>query len=55
MIRLHKLTTYCFSEELGMFDLPGSRAWLGMIHPDQETLHIPGPIENPISIWVRIK
>lgn len=38
-----------------MFDVPGSRAWMGMIRNKQEALDIPGPINQSISIWVCIK
>jgi len=41
-----QLTTRCdyFSNRLGMFDVPGSKAWLGMIRPRQEALNIPNAL-----------
>lgn len=35
-----------------MFELPGSRAWLGMVKKRQEFLKIPDPVTKPLSIWV---
>ncbi|XP_024946989.1 A disintegrin and metalloproteinase with thrombospondin motifs 6 isoform X2 [Cephus cinctus] len=37
---------------LGMFDVPGSKAWLGMIRGKQEALNIPGPITEELVILV---
>ncbi|XP_026825509.1 A disintegrin and metalloproteinase with thrombospondin motifs 7 [Ooceraea biroi] len=37
---------------LGMFDVPGSKAWLGMIRPRQEALNIPGPVTEDLVILV---
>ncbi|XP_014473805.1 PREDICTED: A disintegrin and metalloproteinase with thrombospondin motifs 7-like [Dinoponera quadriceps] len=37
---------------LGMFDVPGSKAWLGTIRPRQEALNIPGPITEDLVILV---
>ncbi|XP_046475361.1 A disintegrin and metalloproteinase with thrombospondin motifs 6 [Neodiprion pinetum] len=35
---------------LGMFDFPGSKAWLGMIRARQEALNIPGPVSEELVI-----
>ncbi|EGI62483.1 hypothetical protein G5I_09163 [Acromyrmex echinatior] len=35
---------------LGMFNVPGSKAWLGMIRPRQEALNIPGPVTEDLTI-----
>lgn len=43
-----------FSNRLGMFDVPGSKAWLGMIRPRQEALNIPGPVSEDLVILVNI-
>ncbi|XP_011867754.1 PREDICTED: A disintegrin and metalloproteinase with thrombospondin motifs 6-like [Vollenhovia emeryi] len=40
---------------LGMFDVPGSKAWLGMIRPRQEALNIPGPVTEDLIILVLAK
>nr|XP_012218605.1 PREDICTED: A disintegrin and metalloproteinase with thrombospondin motifs 6-like [Linepithema humile] len=40
---------------LGMFDVPGSKAWLGMIRPRQEALNIPGPVTEDLVILVSPK
>ncbi|XP_018396966.1 PREDICTED: A disintegrin and metalloproteinase with thrombospondin motifs 6-like [Cyphomyrmex costatus] len=40
---------------LGMFNVPGSKAWLGMIRPRQEALNIPGPVTEDLTILVLAK
>ncbi|KAL6256987.1 hypothetical protein P5V15_011923 [Pogonomyrmex californicus] len=40
---------------LGMFNVPGSKAWLGMIRPKQEALNIPGPVTEDLIILVLAK
>ncbi|XP_077275525.1 A disintegrin and metalloproteinase with thrombospondin motifs 7 [Temnothorax americanus] len=40
---------------LGMFDVPGSKAWLGMIRPRQEALNILGPVTEDLIILVLAK
>ncbi|XP_046737728.1 A disintegrin and metalloproteinase with thrombospondin motifs 12-like [Diprion similis] len=35
---------------LGMFDVPGSKAWLGMIRARQEALNIPGPVSEELVV-----
>lgn len=35
-----------------MFNVPGSKAWMGMIRNKQEALDIPGPINETVVIWV---
>lgn len=37
-----------------MFNVPGSKAWLGMIRPRQEALNIPGPVTEDLTILVNI-
>ncbi|XP_048507993.1 A disintegrin and metalloproteinase with thrombospondin motifs 6-like [Athalia rosae] len=37
---------------LGMFDVPGSKAWLGMIRAKQEALNIPGPVADDLVILI---
>lgn len=36
-----------------MFDVPGSKAWIGNIRTRQEAINIPGPISENLTIWVR--
>ena len=35
-----------------MFDVPGSKAWLGMIRAKQEALNIPGPVTEDLVVLV---
>ncbi|XP_019697452.2 A disintegrin and metalloproteinase with thrombospondin motifs 6 [Harpegnathos saltator] len=37
---------------LGMFDVPGSKAWLGTIRPRQGALSVPGPVTEDLVILV---
>lgn len=45
---------FIISETLGMHDVPGSKAWIGLIRTSQLALTIPGPISRPLTIWVNI-
>ncbi|XP_066903707.1 A disintegrin and metalloproteinase with thrombospondin motifs 6 [Halyomorpha halys] len=38
--------------KLGMFNASGSMGWLGMKKPNQEILEIPGPVVEPLEIWM---
>lgn len=38
-----------------MFDVPGSKAWLGLIRTKQEALEIPGPISAKLDISVNLQ
>ncbi|KAL0270771.1 UNVERIFIED_CONTAM: hypothetical protein PYX00_008067 [Menopon gallinae] len=38
--------------KLGMYSVPGSQAWLGMLKSRQEALTIPGPVTRPLTIWI---
>lgn len=35
-----------------MYDVPGSKAWLGLIRTNQEAIEIPGPVTELLQIWV---
>lgn len=37
---------------LGMYNVHGSNAWVGMIRTKQEAISIMGPLNEVISIWV---
>ncbi|XP_015440353.1 PREDICTED: A disintegrin and metalloproteinase with thrombospondin motifs 7-like [Dufourea novaeangliae] len=39
-------------DRLGMFDVAGSKAWLGTIRPSQEALNIPGPVMADLLILI---
>nr|CAD7396096.1 unnamed protein product [Timema cristinae] len=39
--------------ELGMFDLPGMKVWIGMIKYRQEAFNIPGPTQTPLAFFVQ--
>lgn len=43
-----------FRDRLGMFDVAGTRAWLGTIRASQEVLSIPGPVTKDLLILVNI-
>nr|XP_034196361.1 A disintegrin and metalloproteinase with thrombospondin motifs 7-like isoform X1 [Osmia lignaria] len=42
-------------DRLGMFEVAGSKAWLGTIRPNQEALNIPGPVMKDLVILVQPK
>ncbi|KAK6644052.1 hypothetical protein RUM43_000317 [Polyplax serrata] len=44
---------YIKGQMLGMFTVPGSQAWLGMVKNHQQALNIPGPVTKPLSIWIQ--
>ncbi|XP_029669787.1 A disintegrin and metalloproteinase with thrombospondin motifs 6-like [Formica exsecta] len=53
VVRTKKTKTVLIDgNRLGMFDVPGSKAWLGMIRPRQEALNIPGPVTEDLVILV---
>ncbi|GJQ74295.1 hypothetical protein Trydic_g19191 [Trypoxylus dichotomus] len=43
---------FIFGNVFGTFNVPGSIAWMGNIRAKQEAVRIPGPISEPISIWL---
>ncbi|XP_017770798.1 PREDICTED: A disintegrin and metalloproteinase with thrombospondin motifs 7-like, partial [Nicrophorus vespilloides] len=45
---------YIGGTELGTFNVKGTKAWVGMIRLKQEAISIPGPLPDPISIWVGV-
>lgn len=45
------VTANCRSA-VGMYNVPGSKAWLGMIRTNQEALEIPGPVGAKLEVWV---
>ncbi|XP_050455498.1 A disintegrin and metalloproteinase with thrombospondin motifs 6-like [Cataglyphis hispanica] len=53
VVRTKKTKTVLIDgNRLGMFNVPGSKAWLGMIRPRQEALNIPGPVTEDLVILV---
>ncbi|XP_060831779.1 A disintegrin and metalloproteinase with thrombospondin motifs 7-like [Bombus pascuorum] len=42
-------------DRLGMFDVAGTRAWLGTIRASQEVLSIPGPVTKDLLILILAK
>ncbi|CAK9804397.1 A disintegrin and metalloproteinase with thrombospondin motifs 7 [Anthophora plagiata] len=52
MIRTRDGKTLIDGDRLGMFEVAGTRAWLGTIRPSQEALSIPGPVTKDLLILV---
>lgn len=43
-----------FRDRLGMFEVAGTRAWLGRIRANQQALSMPGPVTEDLVILVNI-
>ncbi|XP_076627850.1 A disintegrin and metalloproteinase with thrombospondin motifs 7 [Colletes latitarsis] len=39
-------------DRLGMFEVAGTKAWLGTIRPNQEALNIPGPVMADLAVLI---
>ncbi|KAF7381476.1 hypothetical protein HZH66_013870 [Vespula vulgaris] len=47
-------STLIDGNHLGMYEVAGSKAWLGMIRPRQGALNVPGPVTEDLVILVNI-